>query len=306
MGDVFKTAGSNLGGELCYCFGVGAHAIRIVLAVGLSACTASTTRDGDAATDASVERDASGARDASSDSRIRWDTGPDADASSDDAGLPHDVPGLDAWAVCSSEMGRHRRAVGEAGGGTCSFVIRLDHDTLRLRSHALVCGEPAIVDEASARANAMAQTEYGGGVALNPPDPLDAWVFYDAPADFGGVAVVNARNGESVFGGSIVWDGAGDITYPEWEYVYGWCHTYADDIAVRGYDLIDGSELEAAEVDAVMNVVRLTAIPHALGDVGSDLYELLDAVVLRYPRTVGAFDSSTAEWIAIINGGRRE
>lgn len=27
------------------------------------------------------------------------------------------------------------------------------------------------------------------------------------------------------------------------------------------------------------------------------------ATVLRYPRTVGAFDPTTAEWIVLLNGG---
>jgi hypothetical protein len=30
---------------------------------------------------------------------------------------------------------------------------------------------------------------------------------------------------------------------------------------------------------------------------------LFDAVVLLYPRTTGAFDPATAEWIALLQGG---
>jgi hypothetical protein len=47
------------------------------------------------------------------------------------------------------------------------------------------------------------------------------------------------------------------------------------------------------------DVVLATALPSAFARWGS----LLDVVVLLYPRSVGAFDPSTAEYIVLLNAG---
>jgi hypothetical protein len=52
-------------------------------------------------------------------------------------------------------------------------------------------------------------------------------------------------------------------------------------------------------VNKVLGIVKQTAIPAAMWSGG----KVHDAVVLRYPRSVGMFDPNTAEWIALINGG---
>lgn len=189
---------------------------------------------------------------------------------------------------------------------SCSAVVRLDFLSRRLLGWQLVCGELADVTEDAARKQAQADTGYGArGRMLNPPDPQDLYVFYLPPGDFGGVGVVSARTGLSLFGGSIVWLGRGDITYPEtWRSVAGLgrdCGRHDGAIPVTAHDLVGGAGLETADVEAALDVVRTTALPHALERSG----ELLDATVLRYPRSVGAFDPGTAEWIVILHGRTR-
>lgn len=188
--------------------------------------------------------------------------------------------------------------------GACSVVVRLDYQTLEGLGFQMMCGSYASVDESEARATAQADTGYGqAGVMLNPKNPEDAFVFYESPGDFGGASVVSTDTGLTVFGGSIVWDGAGDITFPS-----GWrppeqlgfgCAPSGGIPTSRGYDLISGSALESAAVAAAVDVVAQTALPEAMWSGGY----VFDAVVLAYPRSVGVFDPNTAEWIVIVNSG---
>ena len=126
---------------------------------------------------------------------------------------------------------------------------------------------------------------------------------YLVVTSFGGAAVVNKRSGLALFGGSIIWDGAGEITYPE-----SWrspvelgedCTPYADPVRTTGYDLVSGATLAMEDADAALDAIRGTAIFEAFWNGGY----LFDATVLRYPRSVGAFDPSSAEWIVIVHGG---
>ena len=183
-------------------------------------------------------------------------------------------------------------------------IVRLDHDTRALLGYALAIGSYARLDEAAARAVAQASTGYGDdGQLLSGPAPEDAWVFYESPGDFGGVGVVSARTGLPVFGGSIVWDGRGDITFPSaWSPpadLASGCTTTGDSGATRGFDLVSGGALSSTDVDAALGPVRRTALIDAMWERGY----VFDSVVLRYPRTVGAFDPASAEWIVLVSGG---
>lgn len=191
-----------------------------------------------------------------------------------------------------------------AGTVTCTSVVRLDYASRAILGYRIICGPYAQTTEAEARAAAQAQTGYGAaGQSLAGATPEDDFVFYEPPGDFGGVGAVNARNGLPVFGGGIVWDGAGEITWPTaWDAPEGLgagCATSTSPPAARGFDLRDASALPAADVDAALAVVWQTALPEGLWQGGY----VFDAVVLLYPRTVGAFDPATAEWIALVNSG---
>jgi len=187
--------------------------------------------------------------------------------------------------------------------GACSAVVRLDYDTLAILGWQLGCAKYSQVTEETAREQAKADTGYGGGRALNPADPSDLFVFYESPGDFGGAGIVSARTGQSVFGGSIVWLGTGEITYPkEWRGSASLgvdCARFEGEVPARGYDLAAGTAgLQEAEIQAALDVVRETALFEGLQSSGY----IFDAVVVLYPRSVGSFDPSTAEWIVVVNG----
>jgi hypothetical protein len=184
-----------------------------------------------------------------------------------------------------------------------TVTVRLDHDSLALLGYSLAPGPYKSLDETAARAEATKTTGHGAGSLLSGPTPEDAWVFYESPGDFGGVGVVSARTGLSAFGGSIVWDGAGDITWPTaWapasELASG-CPASGGLGVSRGFDLVTGEALEAKDVSAALAVVADTALPGAMWQGGY----AFDAVVLRYPRSVGVFNPGTAEWIVVLSGG---
>jgi len=191
-----------------------------------------------------------------------------------------------------------------AGTVTCTSVVRLDYASRAILGYRIQCGPYAQSTEAEARAAAQAQTGYGAaGQSLAGAMPQDDFVFYEPPGDFGGVAAVSARNGLPVFGGGIVWSGTGEITWPAaWDPAAGLgadCATSTTPPAARGFDLRDASALPAADVDAALAVVWQTALPEGLWRGGY----VFDAVVLLYPRSVGAFDPSTAEWVVLVNSG---
>ena len=60
-----------------------------------------------------------------------------------------------------------------------------------------------------------------------------------------------------------------------------------------------GAEFTTSAWDAAARVVLGSALPSAMAKLGG----VFDAVLLLYPRTVGAFDPKQAEYIMLINGG---
>lgn len=188
--------------------------------------------------------------------------------------------------------------------GACTVTVRLDYQTRALLGYQVLCGAYAAVDETSARATAQSDTGYGAaGTMLNAADTEDYFVFYESPGDFGGAAAVSANNGLSTFGGSIVWDGAGDLTWPEsWRdpsQLADGCDPSGGFPSSRGWDLAAGSALAEGDVTAALAVVGQTAVPAAFWHGGY----VFDAVVLLYPRSVGMFNPATAEWIVMVSGG---
>jgi len=205
----------------------------------------------------------------------------------------------------SCETLSHAIAKETSGVKTCSTVVRLDYESLSIVAFQIVCGSYGNATEAQARQTAQTDTGFGEGSLLSGPNPQDVFVFYESPGDFGGVAVVNARNGLSVFGGGIVWMGNGEVSYPStWRSAASLgpdCIPMVNALPPpsRGFDLRDGSTLDADEVEAPLDEAWVTALPDGLLSVGY----VFDAAVLLYPRTVGDFDPSTAEWVVSIQSG---
>ena len=194
-----------------------------------------------------------------------------------------------------------------AGTHACTTIVRLDYQSLAILGFQIVCGAYAAVDEAGARVTAHADTGFGqSGQLLSGPEPIaDEFVFYQSPGDFGGVGVVSAGHGLSVFGGSIFWMGPGEITYPaSWQPAAALgpdCIPLTNGLPPegRGFDLNQAQPLTATEVDDALTQAWVTALPDGLLQGGY----VFDATVLMYPRSVGALDPTTAEWIVMLNSG---
>ncbi len=194
-----------------------------------------------------------------------------------------------------------------SGAHACTAVVRLAYETRVILGFQLLCAPYDRVDEATARQTADDDAGYGlNGTALSGEDPEDEHVFYESPGDFGGVGVVSVRNGITVFGGSIIWSGTGDITYPTtWRPVSEigrGCVPMVNALppTARGIDLSGGQgEMEQTQVDAAMSQVWATALPDGMW---RNQY-VFDAMVLLYPRSVGMMNPATAEWIVLINFG---
>ncbi len=216
---------------------------------------------------------------------------------------PDSAPPADASNACVASADMLAQDLYQGGDG-CAVIVRLDYGTRAILGYQIQCGPYRGVDEAQARATAQADTGYGqGGTMLNPPNPEDAYVFYEAPGDFGGAAAVSAGTGLTVFGGGIVWAGAGEITFPtSWRPGADLAENCPPSGGIprrTGYDLRSGMTLAPGEVDSAVDVVAQTAVPEAMWRGGY----VFDAVVLLYPRTIGAFEPATAEWIVIVDGG---
>jgi len=187
--------------------------------------------------------------------------------------------------------------------GSCTGVVRLRYTDRSPIGWQLICGPYSRVSEQKARRQAASETGLAIGGLLGNPKNDGVYLFYRQPADFGSIAVVSSRSGLTLFGGSIVWDGRGEIVYPpSWRAprdLGEHCEPLNRRIPLSGYDLRGGRPLSAELAQAALQVVWSTALPRGLATSGY----LFEAVVLLYPRSVGAFDPQSAEWIVLLNAG---
>lgn len=191
-----------------------------------------------------------------------------------------------------------------SGVSTCTAIVRLDYQSLEIKGYRLFCTEYGFTDEATARTTAQNDTGFGeSGQLLSGTTPEDEWVFFEPPGDFGGVGVVSARSGISVFGASIVWDGLGSITYPDSfspvSEIGPGCNSASTQKQARGFSLENGNPLTEEEITPVLDKVWSTALPDGLW---KNSY-LFDEMVLLYPPTVGGLNPEIAEWVVLLNSG---
>lgn len=188
--------------------------------------------------------------------------------------------------------------------GACTVALRFDYESKAALGHQVFCGEYKATTARVASEQAEADIGYGTmGTVLNGSNSDGPYLFYAAPGDFGWAAAVDRNTGLSVFGGSIIWLGTGDISYPSaWrepaELPSG-CTSSGNYTVTQGWDLRDGSALPSTDVDELLAKVSDTVLVDAFYTGGY----LFDASVLLYPRAVGAFDPSQAEWVVLLSGG---
>ncbi len=276
--------------------------VAVLVSTFFAACGGSTTSLPGSAGGAAGTAGAGGSGGDAGDGAVGGSAG--SSGASGDAGVAG-AGGAGAGGASSCEALSHAIAKETSGVKTCSTVVRMDYETLSVLAFQIVCGVYDQATEDEARQAAQADTGFGAGSLLSGPNPQDVYVFYESPGDFGGVAVVNVRNGLSVFGGSVVWMGQGDVSYPvTWRDAASLgpdCIPAVNALPppARGFDLRDGTTLDAKDVEAPLDQAWVTALPDGLLSVG----HVFDAAVLLYPRTLGDFDPSTAEWVVSIQSG---
>jgi len=216
-----------------------------------------------------------------------------------------DTDGLDTDGgdvLCQLEIAALTPLVTEPEGG-CSVIVRLDHDTLEVLGYRSFCApyRDLWLDEQAARD--LTECCSMAGTVLNLPSETELWVFYVTPGDFGDVAVVSNHVVQRVFEASIVWDGMGEIVFPgvwtEPGALGSDCGTTPMPDSLRSYDLVEGGTIAEDDLGEVWTVVGSSALPFAMNEQGRPLR----AAVLRYPRTVGVFDPTTAEYVVVLEGG---
>jgi hypothetical protein len=188
----------------------------------------------------------------------------------------------------------------QAGGG-CSILVRFNYQTLDPISWTSICGP--YVDEMLTEEDARKLSECcSDGMRLGAPEDDRIFVFHTPAETEGGISVISNHLGQRSFEATILSGGAGDIVFPDdWtpaENLGDNCG--ADNPPGEGYDLaMEGAELDQTELDLVLQAFADTALTQAI-EKNSMIQRTL---TLAYPRTVGPFDPTTAEYVMIIEAG---
>jgi len=202
-------------------------------------------------------------------------------------------------------------------GASCTVAVRLSASSSAVLGYALFCGSYATLDEAQARERAKTDTGFDDACSSQPSltgsAPNDEFVFFKetsyaacACCGDGWVTSVSARNGLSVFGGSVLaagppigkgypttWAPASDLA--------SGCGSSAPLPAARGFDFASvssqGATLDEATIQSALSAVWSTALPNAL----VKKQYIFDAVVLRHLGS--GQDNGFPELIVLVNSG---
>jgi hypothetical protein len=182
----------------------------------------------------------------------------------------------------------------------CTLVVRLDTTDVEILAYTLVCGDPrldATEDEARTTASIDSGFDFTAAPQTAEPDRDQLYVFELPSNDFGAVGVVSVYTGLTVFAGGIVWAGTGEIEFPS-----GWSlatelGSCAPPDLVPTPSVVGPATATFAPMDPTLRVWS-TALPRALSLQDASL---LNVAVMLYPRTVGAFDPTTSEYIVFVN-----
>jgi hypothetical protein len=182
--------------------------------------------------------------------------------------------------------------------GRCAVTFRLDHDTLARHGYAARCFDPPASLSLERAADRAAMT---ADRLVTPADAVDVFVFHEPPHDFGRAAILTARAGGDtdplLFAGTTVWDGRGDVETPValFDDVGGDACAPAHPESLRFHDLVSADPADRRLFFAAWEAVARTGLVRQMADGGR-----LSGAVVRYARTVGAFDPTTAEWVVVV------
>jgi len=188
----------------------------------------------------------------------------------------------------------------------CTAVMMVDYITHEYEGFEINCGDRIEVRDEDARWSAYAVTGGWGGPddldLVNSADVDGLYIYVDYPCDVGGMAVVSTSTGLVVFGGSIGWMGTGHVRVPEsWRDPDESGQDCSSGGGIPAYRVTEPFEVEEllSERDGMhaLDIADRTALMTAMRDHG----EITNAVVLRYPRSVGEFSPPEADWIVMVN-----
>lgn len=193
----------------------------------------------------------------------------------------------------------------------CHLLVRLDYVSRLPVGYAGICGDasPTTAAQGLEVLGAFDQADTGEGAEdlahVGAQATPETWAYFDPPADFGGAGIVSARTGQVLWRGSIVWDGTGHHVFPPlWGFASQLGARCPSSTAVTpaadAIDFRDGSLLSDTVRDAVLATLDQTVALDALATHGT----LAPATVHLYPRTIGEFQPSEAEWIIVLTSHR--
>lgn len=147
-----------------------------------------------------------------------------------------------------------------------------------------------------------ARYSYTSDNRITPESGLNFHFFYQSPIDFGNLSIISARTGLTVFEGTTIWMGTGQVeTLAQWldasEAASG-C-SLSTQITIPAF--VDFSPPSLGYKTALKNLWETTAIPMALSNTDNILQ---DGAVYPYAPRVGMFDPSVAEWVILLNSER--
>lgn len=201
----------------------------------------------------------------------------------------------------------------QAGGTSCSVVVRLDHDTFDILGYQFFCSDavfPNFLSEEDARAIGENDTGVGAdAVIISSADGAVPYIFVESrsePQFLQAFGVVSSVSAMSLFSATTVVEGTGEITYPlTWRNATELgvdCPPNALSVGSGlGYDLTSAVDLERSDIENAKAALANTVVLSSIEQSG---LATAAAFVLRYARTDGPVDFTTGEWIVIVEAAR--
>ncbi|GEM_PF-4125802 len=249
--------------------------------------TEDSDEDSDDTTEPDIEDTGTDSEDTDSDTEDTDSDTEDSDSDSEDTGISP---------ACSQAVDAVSELFEDDGLQSCAIVIRNSYQSGEFLGWSRECRDNG---PAPSLGEALALSTWGGtDISQSEHD----YVLYAEPGDFGGLAVVGEHSG-LVFDAGIVWAGTGDINVPnsvaEPATLGPDCFSPTPGFAldVWSYDVTNSEDpftlSEASEL--TLDALWSSAVFYGLQGTPATVS------LLVYPRTMGAFDPSTAEIITIID-----
>jgi hypothetical protein len=228
-------------------------------------------------------------------------------ASEDESGSDGEAEQLPA--TCTDAVDSLEAIFDATEGNRCALLVSFDYETFEPSGWNITCDDGNL---GLTEAQASALTTWGGKEISEPDDGTPderSFIFYQepdvGPDTVGGVGWVSNHAG-LLFDASIDANGVGEIHYPlelgDPSELGSGCVWTEFAYELRGYDLskidyVTDYQLPEGHSEALMDALMETAVVRA-ADLTHGGKFFLD--FLAYPRSVGDFDPSTADYMLVL------